>query len=190
MRKLIKEVVLHAIRIIRMNRMIELLKCFCDEVKVWQYNQEIQGKLNFIRQGEGGITIEGDLSRFSIHETSHLKGGAYIECNGGVTIGRYFHCGKDLTILSTNHRYEGAESIPYDAVYIKKPVVIEDFVWCGANVTIVPGVTVGEGAIIAAGSVVTKDVPRCAIVGGNPAKVIKYRDQEAFDRLKKEEKFY
>ena len=50
-------------------------------------------------------------------------------------------------------------------------------------------VHIGEGAIVAIGSVVVKDVPRCAIVGGNPAKVIKYRNTEHFDRLKVEEKF-
>ena len=51
-------------------------------------------------------------------------------------------------------------------------------------------VTIGDGAIIAAGSVVVKDVPRCAIVGGNPAKVIKYRDIEHFDKLEKEGKYW
>lgn len=163
---------------------------FFTQLKVWRYNKRINGELRYIQQGEGELVIEGELSLFSIHHTSHLKAGTYIECNGGVSIGRYFHCGRGLTVLSTNHRYEGAESIPYDSVYVKRPVVIEDFVWCGANVTIVPGVTVGEGAIIAAGSVVTKDVPVCAVVGGNPAKVIKYRNKEHYLSLKAKGKFY
>ena len=55
-----------------------------------------------------------------------------------------------------------------------KPVVIEDFVWCGANVTILPGVKIGEGAIVGAGSVVVKDVPKYAVVAGNPARVISH----------------
>lgn len=75
-------------------------------------------------------------------------------------------------------------------LYIKKPVIIKDFVWCGANVTITPGVTIGEGAIIGAGSVVTKDVPDYAIVGGNPAKIIKYRNIELFKKLRDEKKWY
>jgi acetyltransferase-like isoleucine patch superfamily enzyme len=55
-----------------------------------------------------------------------------------------------------------------------KPIVIEDCVWIGANTIILPGVRIGKGAIIAAGSVVTKSIPSMVIAGGNPAKVIKY----------------
>ena len=55
--------------------------------------------------------------------------------------------------------------------------------------TIVPGVTIGEGAILAAGAVITKDVPPLSVVGGNPAKVIKYRDKEHFEALKQLGKF-
>jgi acetyltransferase-like isoleucine patch superfamily enzyme len=54
-------------------------------------------------------------------------------------------------------------------------VTIEDDVWIGVNATILPGVRVGRGAVVAAGSVVTQDVPEFAIVGGVPAKVLKYR---------------
>ena len=54
------------------------------------------------------------------------------------------------------------------------PIVIRDKVWIGFNSIIMKGVTIGEGAVIAAGSVVTKDVPDYAVVGGNPAKIIKY----------------
>lgn len=59
--------------------------------------------------------------------------------------------------------------------YSKGNILIENDVWIGANTTILDGITIGNGAVIAAGSVVTKDVPAYAIVGGNPAKLIKYR---------------
>ncbi len=59
----------------------------------------------------------------------------------------------------------------------------------GARCTIIPGVTIEEGAVVAMGSVVTKDVPKGAVVGGNPAKILKYRDLEKYDKLKSENKF-
>lgn len=91
-------------------------------------------------------------------------------------------------IITENHNYEG-EKLPYDTTYIRKNVTIGDCVWVGSRVIIMGGVSIGEGAIIAAGSVVTKDVPPLAIVGGNPAKLIKYRDAEHYYRLKEQKKF-
>ncbi|MBQ7736125.1 MAG: acyltransferase [Bacteroidales bacterium] len=108
--------------------------------------------------------------------------------DGTVTIGNYFHSGMECMMITQNHNYEG-EAIPYDETYIRKNVNIGDCVWFGNRVTIVGNVNIGEGAIIAAGAVVCKDVPDCAIVGGNPAKVIKYRDKEHYYKLKAEGKF-
>lgn len=69
----------------------------------------------------------------------------------------------------------------YDRYVITcKPVHIKKNVWIGVNVTILPGVTVGENAVIGAGAVVTHDVPDNAVVVGNPARVIKYLDAEKF----------
>ena len=53
-----------------------------------------------------------------------------------------------------------------------------------------PGVVINEGAVIAACSVVTKDVPKCAVVGGNPGRIIKYRDEEEYNRLKENKEYY
>ena len=115
--------------------------------------------------------------------------GMQIHGSGKVTFGDYFHSGIECMIITYNHNYEG-EMIPYDPTYITKDVTIGKCVWLGNRVTICGNVTIGDGAIIAAGSVVVKDVPRCAIVGGNPAKVIKYRDIEHFDKLEKEGKYW
>lgn len=128
--------------------------------------------------------------RLSIGKGTVINGYCYINAYGGVNIGQYCHIGKGLTIFSHNHNYQSSKYIPYDEIVIVRPVNIKDFVWCGSNVTIVPGVTICEGAVIGSGAVVTKDVPKCAIVGGNPAKVIKYRDVVLFEKLKSEGKFY
>lgn len=115
--------------------------------------------------------------------------GARLYASGGLEIGDNFHSGKGLIVLTQNHNYSG-EALPYDCTVIKKRVVIGDNVWCGLNVVILPGVTIGEGAIIQVGAVVSRSVPQLAIVGGNPAKVIKYRDEGHYYRLKRQGSFY
>jgi acetyltransferase-like isoleucine patch superfamily enzyme len=97
-----------------------------------------------------------------------------ITTSGGVTIGDRVLIGYRTQILSSNHVIEGRNPI-FSSGHVKKQVSIANDVWVGAACIILPGVSVGEGAIIAAGSVVTKDVPPFSIVGGVPAKVIRYR---------------
>ncbi len=107
--------------------------------------------------------------------------------NGPVTIGNQFHSGQGCFIITQNHDYDFGETIPYSASHsIEEPVVIEDNVWLGVGVIILPGVTIGEGAIIQAGSVVTKDIPPLGIAGGHPARVFKNRNAEHYYKLKKE----
>lgn len=114
---------------------------------------------NNIKLGKG-ITLMNGFKCMS-------SGGLVIEDNTLVAL--------NCTILTNNHDF-------YDRPVITcKPVHIKKNVWIGANVTILPGVTVGENAIIGACSVVTKDVPANAVVVGNPAKVIKYMDAEKFE---------
>ena len=109
-----------------------------------------------------------------------------------ITIGNGTILAHKVEILTLNHNYDSndLQSLPYDKEYILKLVVISENVWVGSNVLIVPGVTVGEGAVIGMGAVVTKDVPAYAIVGGNPAKVLKYRNKEIYEKLKGEDEIY
>ncbi len=185
-----KKLILKVFEILSIDKIIQLLILITEKIQIRRYEKLCNCKINFFSQGNGGVVLGGDLSKFKIDETSHLKSNTFIECTGGVTIGRYFHTGRGLTIFSTNHNYSNASMIPYDEISIDKPVVIKDFVWSGSNVTIVPGVTIGEGVVIGAGSVITKNIPDYAIVGGNPAQVIKYREIDEFKRLKKEGKYY
>lgn len=129
--------------------------------------------------GNNNIT---DLNNFKIGKYSCIKD-SYIESSGIVEIGSYVHCGKNLIILSSNHIYDD-DLIPFNYDYNYKRVIINDYVWIGDNVKILPGVTIGEGAIVAMGAVVCKDVPNYAVVGGNPASIIKYRDINKFKENK------
>jgi maltose O-acetyltransferase len=139
------------------------------------------------------VKVNGELKGFhkgvSVGDDSNFNG-CTILGEGEVSIGKYFHSGAALVIITENHNFENAEAIPYDAKRIVKKVTIGDFVWIGHGVIILPGVTVGEGAVVAAGAVVTKDVPPLAIVGGNPATLIRSRNEKDFFKLKSEGKFH
>lgn len=116
--------------------------------------------------------------------------GMCIQGNGTVIIGNNFHSGIECMMVTQNHDYDTGAAIPYGTGFEYKTIVIGDNVWLGNRVTITGNTRIGEGAIVAAGSVVCKDVPPYAIVGGNPAKVIKYRDIEHYNKLKEEGKFH
>ncbi len=107
---------------------------------------------------------------------------------GNVAIGDNFHSGSECQIITEIHNYEG-DTIPYDETYICKDVIIGDNVWLGSRVMILGSVTIGEGAIIQAGSVVIKDIPKYAIAGGHPAVVFSKRDAEHYVKLKREKAF-
>lgn len=105
----------------------------------------------------------------TIGENVFLNTGCTFQDRGGIAIGDGTQIGQNVVLCTLNH------GISPDKRHITYPfpVVIGKNVWVGANATVVPGVTVGDNAIIAAGAVVTKDVPENAVVGGVPAKVMK-----------------
>ena len=115
-----------------------------------------------------------------------------IDGRGGVKIGSGCILARQIEIISSNHYFQGEDlmEIPYDKRFISKPINIGENVWMGLRTIILPGVTIGEGAVVGAGSVVTKDIPPLAIVAGNPARVIRYRNQEQYYRLKKQGRIY
>jgi len=127
--------------------------------------------------------------KIEIGDHTSLNAGVALAAEGGISIGSYVHFAGNITINSENHTYNSKKALPFDNKGDAKPVRIDDFVWIGKGVMIVPGVHIGEGAVIGMGAVVTKDVPPLAVVGGNPAQVLKYRDAENFERLKREKKF-
>lgn len=102
--------------------------------------------------------------------------GVLITTKGGVEIGDRVLIGYRTQILSANHKIPSLKGKVFGSGHDLKKVKIENDVWIGANCVILPGVTIGEGAIVAAGSVVTKNVNSYTIVGGIPAKLIKERD--------------
>jgi acetyltransferase-like isoleucine patch superfamily enzyme len=107
---------------------------------------------------------------------------------GGVHIGNYSGIGHGSILVSFSHNYLRPDYLPYDNKVQLRPIIIRDYVWCGFSVRIMPGVEVGEGAILGLGAVVTKNVPPLAIVVGNPAEVVGYRNEKKFEYCKLEGK--
>ena len=186
----IKQLLIRFLYLCKIDVLFEKMESLMKTVSLYRLNKKLPSKLTFVYDGGGGFFVTGDLKKFSIGEGSYIKSGTYIECSGGVSVGKYCHLSRGLTIFSSTHDYDGRTKIPYDEIVTLRPVAIKDFVWVASNVIIMGGVTVGEGAIIGAGSVVRKDVPEYSIVAGNPARIIGQRDIEHFNKLKEEGKFF
>jgi len=157
--------------------------------KTWQslnrHNRTVAGTLFNAKNVSVGKSSYGVLNILSFDNTDNER----------LIIGNYVSIAPDVTfLLGGEHFTNTLTNYPVYQEYIsqtppkdylsksKGPIIIQDEVWIGANALILSGVTVNKGAVIAAGSVVTKDVPAFAIVGGNPAKIIRYRFSEEIIR--------
>jgi len=105
---------------------------------------------------------------------------------GPVTIGNDVILAQNIVMSGLNHGYEEVTIPIYKQPVTKKRIKIEDEVWIGANVVVTAGVTIGKHSVVAAGSIVTKDVPPYSVVVGNPARVIKQYNRETgvWERIK------
>ena len=122
------------------------------------------------------------LENLSIgNNTSIPKGSSFYCTKAPLIIGNKVIFGPKPTIITGDHRIDIIGKFIIDVADEEKlpendaPVIIEDDVWCGANVTILKGVTIGHGSVVAAGAVVTQSFPPYSIIGGCPAKLIKMR---------------
>lgn len=109
----------------------------------------------------------------SIGEGSGIN--PYVAIYGNVTIGRHCMIAPHVMLAGGDHRFDDPTVPMMSQGHTSLGIVVEDDVWIGANAVVVDGVRIGQGAIVAAGAVVTKNVESFSIVGGNPAKLIRYR---------------
>lgn len=115
-----------------------------------------------INNAVGDVEI-GDYTRIGLHNT----------IIGPVKIGSHVNLAQGITVTALNHNFSDAGKRIDEQGVRTNPVTIEDDVWIGTNAVILPGITIGTHSVIAAGAVVTKDVPPHSLVAGVPAKVIK-----------------
>jgi maltose O-acetyltransferase len=160
------------------------------QTKIREYkHQELKRQLKFVGSR---VRFKQDIridhpQNVSLCNKVYIGPNVLLDGRGGIAVGDNTTIGFNVVILSANHNYQ-SNALPYEhAVYIHKPVAIGRNVWIGANVLIVPGITIGDGAIIAAGTVVTANVEPLAIIGGQPNRIIKYRDKEHYEKLDNEQ---
>lgn len=124
-------------------------------------------KVNF----EKGASFGSDLR---IGNNSGI--GINAQLSLGVSIGNNVMMAPEVVMLTSNHRFDRLDvPIGMQGDLPIKPIVIEDDVWIGQRVIILPGVTIATGTVIGAGAVVTKSFPPYSVIGGNPARIIKMR---------------
>ena len=136
-------------------------------------NRVTIGKYAIIRPGNlyGGEPGEG----LRIGDHSNIGPYCYIGCSGHISIGNNVMISPRVSIYAENHVFDAVDATIKSQGVRREKVVIEDDCWIAANSIILAGVTIGKGAVVAAGSVVTTDVPPYSVVAGVPARVIKNR---------------
>ena len=130
--------------------------------KFWLGDFSVVESFACINNAVGDVII-GNHTRIGLHNT----------IIGPVTIGSHVNLAQGITITALNHNFDDSEKRIDQQGISTKEVVLEDDIWVGANAVILPGVAIGKHAVVAAGAIVTKDVPPHSLVAGVPAKVIR-----------------
>jgi maltose O-acetyltransferase len=142
--------------------------------------RQIFYKLMFKKCGGGLLLYPSVYIIFSRHisvgERVAINVNTYLDGGGGITIGDHVLVGPNCVISTREHSFEDLKTPIYKQPVKYAATQIGNDVWIGANAFIRGGVTIGDGSVIAAGTVVTKDVPPGCVFGGVPGKVLRYRD--------------
>lgn len=163
--------------------------CLADSAKITLYDELHMGYNAFVDNGRSTILRMDDQAQLIVKgkfqayygadiicfknskltlESGFINSDVKIRCFESISIGAGAKIAHDVTIMDGD-----GHLIDYEGYVPIKPIVIENHVWIGTKAVILKGVHIGEGAIVAAGSVVTRDVPPHTLVAGNPARVIK-----------------
>ena len=142
-------------------------RCFVSELAALQATR--------LRLGEGSYIAAHAYVTGDIEAGRDCTMNAFSVVRGSVKIGDAVRIGAHTSILAFNHTYADADTEVFRQPITERGITIGDDVWIGSHAVLLDGVTVGDRAVIAAGAVVTKDVPAGAVVGGNPARVLRWR---------------
>lgn len=144
-------------------------------------------KINFASRGMNVRIMDGfyfsNPEAVAFGDNVYIGRNFYMSGEGKLTIGNNVIISDKCCIMTSQHDYKDADALPYGTRYVHKPVSIRENVWVGMNASILPGVEIGEGAIIGFGAVVRKDIPPMSIAIGNPAVIVSKRDEAKYREL-------
>lgn len=145
-------------------------------------------QLNYMHKGSGVVLFNGSTFAFPeriwLGDNIYIGPEAYFHADGGIRVGDGVIMGPRVSIFTSNHKIEGAEALPFGPESEMAEVWIGPNAYIGAYCMILAGARIGEGAVLAAGAVVTRNVPPLAYVAGNPARIIRWRDPKHYSDLK------
>lgn len=125
--------------------------------------------------------LVGDRNLLKIDRNVYFGGNVTISCNASITIEEFTMISHGVVIHTSTHQHQNH---PMWAARVDRPVKIGKHVWIGINAIILPGVIIEDFAVIGAGTVVAKNVPKAAVVVGNPGRILKYREANEFMNMK------
>lgn len=157
--------------------------------KVLRIIENARVKYSGLNSGGGGYI--GLYNRFyspqniRLDKYVHIGNNNRFYADAEISIGEGTIISDDCVFRTASHYYDGDDlrMLPYDERVICRPIVIGKNCWIGMGTIILSGIVIGEGAVVGAGSVVTKSVPKGAVIAGNPAKIIKYRNLDTYQML-------
>ena len=153
-------------------RLFMRLPLLCNYTKLWYKKLGIKMEGDNCRISSR-CTIVGDYTNIVLHSNAEINTGCLLLAKDRIEIGENSTLAYGATVLTSANPNGPKNKLAELYPKMKAPVVIGDNVWVGANATILPGITIGEMSVIAAGAVVTKDVPSGVLVAGNPAVIKK-----------------
>ena len=148
------------------------------------FSTEYGGEINVGKNSEllNGVLIMTYGGKISIGESCSINPYTILYGHGGLSIGNNVLIAGHCLIIPANHIISDTSLTINKQGLTKKGIVIEDDVWIGAGCRILDGVHIGKGSVIAAGAVVNKNIPSYSVVGGVPAKIIKFRNKDEIQK--------
>ena len=152
-----------------------IVNSICPHIPFWWLRRKMLSLSN-IKLGKGSFIMRKvyimEPPRLTIGNHSHINRGCLLDARGNINIGDNVSVSHDVKLVTGGHDAQSANFIG-----IFKPITIDDYAWIGVGATVLQGIRIGEGAVVAAGALVTKDVPPYTIVAGVPAKKIGERNR-------------